>query len=299
MYIQFFLVLTLFIATTANAFAELTSEQITTDYVNGIRNENVDLITKHYTDSTRLMIQANPSIVGQTNAKAYFSALFNEFEISKYTRRMTEVVDMGSHQAEVGNYFMSMKNSKGEQRELVGSYLLLRQVSKSGQNIIMADVWNFNQEIGFSDELSFENVPSVVTALEAHLPINSPVSFELAAYSTLMSESVTLRDPKVLSQFYSENATILPNSKPPINGINNIQTYWDKHINEIVSLEGLLNRTVKIEDLGKFIIQYSAHIAAWRSGQYSGVSTGKHLRIWERQADGRIKTRILISAYDK
>lgn len=75
----------------------------------------------------------------------------------------------------------------------------------------------------------------------------------------------------------------------------NRQTY----ANQISSMEGLQQRSTKLDEIGNFVIQYSAHIAIWRSGEHSGVNTTKHIRIWERQADGRLKARALASAYDQ
>lgn len=269
------------------------------DYINGMLTENAQLIIKHYDESAELVLQANPTITGVTNAKFYFEALFREFEVEAYERTVSDILDMGPKKAETGNYSLRIKNPEGVVRTLTGSYLTIWKAPDNNVPKLELDFWNFDHHIDFSNELQFKSVPSTITAFEAHLPITSPASMELAAYGALINETVLVRDGAVLSQFYTHDGVILRNSNPPIIGIENIEKYWLKHAREIASFEGLQQRTVKLEELGKYIIEHSAHIAIWRSGEHSGVNTGKHIRIWVRQPDGRIKTRILASAYDK
>jgi ketosteroid isomerase-like protein len=164
---------------------------------------------------------------------------------------------------------------------------------------LLTDIWNYDHAIDFKEELIFAEIPSTVTALEAHLPINTPVLFELAAYGALSDITVPLRDDKVLVQFYAHDAKIMSNYRPIIEGMNAIKDYWSEHAKALASFEKLQSRTDKVEQAGGFTLHYGSHIANWRSDEYSGVSTGKHLRIWRREPDGILKTYVLISAYDK
>lgn len=268
-------------------------------YIDSILNENVQMVAKHFNETGELLLQGNASILGVANIERYFASLFEQFEITAYNRDMTEILEMGGKTAEIGSYSLSMRNSKGLVRSMEGSYLSIWDMAENSEPKIALELWNFDHQINFSHELQFDDVPSTITAFEAHLPINSPASMELAAYATLIKDSVLMRDGAVLGQFYTQDGVILRNSNPPVVGIKDINHYWKQHASEIASMEGLQQRTTKLEEIGKYIIEHAAHIAIWRSGTYSGVNTGKHIRIWERQGDGRIKTRILASAYDK
>jgi ketosteroid isomerase-like protein len=269
------------------------------NYVKSILSQNHKMVAKHFNVEGELLLQAQPTIAGATNIQSYFKALFEEFDIEQYERDPSEILDMGEKSAEIGRYSFKLRNAKGEVRVLAGSYLSVWSKAKSSEPKIDIELWNFDHHIEFSHELQFNHVPATIRAFEAHLPINSAASIEMAAYASLIKDSVLLRDGEVLSQLYTNDGVILRNSNPRIEGISDIKHYWQKHAQEIVSLEGLEQRTTKLEQLEKYIIEHAAHIAIWRSGTNSGVNTGKHIRIWERQKDGRIKIRILASAYDK
>lgn len=57
-------------------------------------------------------------------------------------------------------------------------------------------------------------------------------------------------------------------------------------------------RNDRIDDLGKYVIEYASHIAVIRNGDYSGVGTGKDIRIWRREAGGSLKIFRHMAMYD-
>jgi hypothetical protein len=57
-------------------------------------------------------------------------------------------------------------------------------------------------------------------------------------------------------------------------------------------------RNDRIDDLGNYVIEYASHIAIIRSGDFSGVSTGKDLAIWRREPNGALKIFRHITMYD-
>lgn len=266
--------------------------------IENVNAENLEQTISLFAPKAQLMLQTNSTIKGRANIRLYFDAFFEHFDITQYQRNTIETLDLGSKLVEIGTYTLTMKNPQQTVREITGSYLSLWSNDNNKEVKISIELWNFDHPVNFSHELRFKNVPTVTTALEPHLPISSPATLEVSAYASLIKESVLLRDGNVLSQFYTQDGVILRNSSPAIVGKSAIKHYWDKHAVEIASMEGLQQRTLALEAVGKYLIQQSAHIAIWRSGIHSGVNTGKHIRIWERQADGRIKTRILASAYD-
>lgn len=267
-------------------------------YSKGMMTEDSQLLAQYYADDIRLMPEANPTILGKTNAQLFFAALFVRFDVTAYQRVQTDVVIMDDHRAEIGNFELKMTNSQGKEYDINGKYMMIWRLDAS-EFKLTADIWNFDGWIDHHGELTFRNVPSTVLALEQHLPINTPILFELAAYGVLADHTVPMRDASVLTQFYSDDAIVLPNNRSMIRGLQAIRDYWDVHVNELPGFEKLQSRTNKVEVLGQYVLQYSSHIASWRSGENSGVSTGKHIRIWQRVPQGGLKTRVLISAYDR
>lgn len=267
-------------------------------YINALLQQDTQGITKLFNENGELLVQANPTFKQPTNIAAYFTSLFERFVPLAYTREPFYWLDMADKTAELGHYHLQLRNTKSTVHSIKGSYMTIWNNGLSETPSIDTELWNFDHNVDFVEELKFKNVPSVVTAFEPHLPINSAENIELAAYSALIKDAVLLRDNVILTQLYAPDGIILRNSNSPILGFEDIDAYWQKHAQEIASMEGLQQRTTKIEELGNFLIQHSSHIAVWRSGEYSGVNTGKHIRIWERQQDGRIKVRVLASAYD-
>lgn len=267
------------------------------DYIQGMNGESVSLIVGHYAADIRLMPEANPIVLGVGNAKLFFTSLFRQYDNIRYTREKTRLLEMEGYIAEIGVYRFEAKNGEGIERKVEGSYVNLWQIDGVRYRLI-ADIWNFDHGIDFKHEMQFNQVPSVVTALQGHVPINTPMALELAAYGALSDLTIPLRDGHVIGQFYADDAMILSNYRAPIIGGEAIRAHWLEYAKKLASFETLQSRSDKIIPAGEYVIQFASHIAAWRSETATGVSTGKHLRIWKRQTHGGIRTLVLISAYD-
>ncbi|MCF2949426.1 DUF4440 domain-containing protein [Paraglaciecola aquimarina] len=270
-----------------------------TDYTQAMLAENTVALLNQYSTDTRLMPEANPTIFGKENAKHYFDSLFERFDIQSYKKSATDFIPIANKLiAESGAFELTMLNKQGQQKLVSGHYTNLWRKQAKGQWTIDTDIWNFNQWFDFKQELVFKNVPSVVTALGSRISLDNELAIELAAYEVLSKDAVLEGDPRVLIGVYAQDARQYPNYHPPVVGKKAIDDYWRKHIQQLPTFSMLQDRTDKAEEHGDYIIQHASHIAAYRTAEISGVSTGKHLRIWKRNATGRIKTLLSISAYD-
>lgn len=269
------------------------------DYTQAMLAENVEELLKHYATNTRLMPEANPSIFGKENAKRYFDELFKRFKIENYKKSATDFIPLADKLiAESGTFKLTMFNKQAQQLVVSGNYTNLWRKQSKNDWVIDTDIWNFDQWFDFKQELVFNLVPSVVTALGPRIPLDNELAIELAAYQTLSKDAVLEGDARVMIGTYAEDARQYPNYQPPVVGKKAIEDYWLKHMEQLPTFSMLQNRTDKAEEHGQYIIQHASHIAAYRTASNSGVSTGKHLRIWKRQATGRIKVQLSISAYD-
>lgn len=267
-------------------------------YEKAIRQEKLKQVAQYFADDIRLMPEANPTILGKTHATHFFDQLFSTFQILDYKRTLVDTLDISNHKVVLGNYFLAIRNAEGKRYNIHGKYLNLWRNEKNAFELI-TDVWNFDQWFDHDGQLSFKKVPSTITALEAHLPVDTPLRFDLAAYHALSDLTIPLRDAPVIAQFYAQDALVLANFKPLIKGSEAINTYWKAHIKELAGFEKLQSRTDKILDFDDYVIEYASHIANWRNGINSGVNTGKHFRIWKRMPHGGLRVYVLISAYDK
>jgi ketosteroid isomerase-like protein len=272
-------------------------EQARSRYIKGVVRENASTLLMYHAAGARVMPEANPTIFGKANAQLYFQALFNRFDVQGYDKSPVHFIDMGSKIAEIGDFDLKMQKDRKE-RNLSGHYVNLWQKNEKGEWQIDTDVWTFKQWPPFKEELVFDGVPSVIMAMQAKVPIDSPRAFEIAAYEALNSHAVRIGDPALISFKFSDDAHYFPNFQPALIGNAAIAKWWQHHMKELPLLDAVHNRTNKLEVLDKFVIQHTSHYAAWRSGEHSGGSTGKHLKIWQRGDDGVLRAILFIAAYD-
>ncbi len=135
-------------------------------------------------------------------------------------------------------------------------------------------------------------------AYQAHVPVNSTISFELAALNQLMETSFTQHDARLHAQFYADDSMFIYSYNPIYEGREALDAFFAQHMKEMPVFEKLDNRTDRIEHLGTYIIEYASHIANWRNNESSGVSTGKNVRIWRRAPDHSLKIYRQMAMYD-
>jgi ketosteroid isomerase-like protein len=239
------------------------------------------------------------SVFGRDSARAYHAALFERFDIRKYHRDEVKTFDLGSRLIEVGRLTMTLTaRSDLRSHEISGGYLdIWAQVSGKPASLI-AHVWNTDRYPDIASDLRFSNVPSVRTALEAHVPIKDNLSFELAALNKLHEVAITQGDDKVWSQFFADDAVLLANQHGIVQGRAAIDEYLARHTQGMPVFEKLDIRNDAIDPAGRFIIEYASHVANWRNGDSSGVNTGKNIRLWRREPDGSLKMICGIGTYD-
>jgi hypothetical protein len=70
------------------------------------------------------------------------------------------------------------------------------------------------------------------------------------------------------------------------------------HAKELPVFETLDIRTDRIDDLGRYVIEYASHIAGFRVGDQSGVTTGKNTVISRREPGGALRGFRGMATYD-
>ncbi|MEP1446515.1 MAG: hypothetical protein ABJK37_10445 [Paraglaciecola sp.] len=235
-------------------------------YMQAMLDENTQELLTQYSVDTRLMPEAHPTIFGKQNAQRFFEALFSRFDIQRYEKSAIDFIPIANDIiVESGEFELTMLNPTGQKRVLAGSYANLWRQQNQFEWLIETDIWNFHQWIDFKDELTFDHIPSVVTALGPRIPLDNDLAIEVAAYQVLNKDAVLEGDAGILVETYGEKARLYPNYHSALTGKKAIKKYWLKHMAELPTFSMLQNRTDKIEEYGKYIIQYASHIAAYRS----------------------------------
>ena len=268
------------------------------DYCQSLKNKVTAGLDQYLSENIRLMPEFQKTIVGRNNVIAYWVNFVARFDIEISTRAETEILDLGDRIFETGVSVLKMKlRNSGKVRELKGKYIDLWEKTDDRIQLITS-AWNYDHAIDFHNELRFIDVPCVNVALEPHVPVKDPVSFELAALNRLMESVITQHDAAIWSQFYSDDGSFLYTGTLPVQGRKAIDEFFVQHAKDLPVFEKLDIRNDRIDELGEYIIEYASHIAIWRRNEYSGMNLGKDLRVWRREPNGSLKIFRHIGMYD-
>lgn len=280
------------------AIAYLTKFRL--EYVNQVLNKKPGLLQTYYIDSIRLMPPFQKTVIGKSNVRAYHTAFANRFTVRDYTRTELEVLDLNGQILETGTFTMRVLiNKTGKEQVLRGKYLDLWIALGNGELKLLTEVWNYDEFYAdIHEQLRFDEVPAIHTALLPNVPVNNSISFELAALNRLLDEAVTNHDGNTWSLYYADDAMLLASYYPICSGKRAVDEYINTHVKELPVFEALDIRNDRIDYLGNYVIEYASHIASWKNGNSSGVSLGKNIRIWKRDPDHSLKLFRSIGTYD-
>lgn len=261
---------------------------------------NPDLITRYYADDVRLMPEFQLTVMGRGNAALYHRAFSERFSVNKAERAQMEILDLGAQLMELGTFELDFKvKVSGEEFQIEGVYLNLWRKTDNGEPVLITEAWNYNKWYdGLDAQMRFATVPSLRMAFQPRVPIDSDISFEVAARSHLLETTVTQHDADTWSRFYTDDAILIPNHDSPYKGKKAIADYIKMHAEEMPIFEKLDIRSDRIDHLGKYVVVYSSHVANWRNGDMSGVGTGKNIKILRRGNDHTLKEFRSIGMYD-
>lgn len=269
------------------------------DYIKGVMDKKPEVIHAYYAENIRLMTEFQKTVMGKANVLLYHKTFQARFDVTSYARTEIEIFDLGSMVVEHGLFEMKMKSKNtGKEHEAKGKYQNIWEKAGNDKLVLITEGWNYNHQPEIEQQLRFDDIPAVDVAIQAHVPVNSHVSFELAALNRLMEATISQHDGKLWSQFYSDNAILFAQRHSLYDGRKAIDDYIEMHVKELPVFEKLDIRNDRIDVLGEYVIEYASHIATWRSGEYSGVGLGKDLRIWRREKNGSLKIFRHIGMYD-
>lgn len=275
-------------------------EDYRTRFVRGMLGGDPGLLAPAGGANLRLMPITQPTVFGSDNAAAYYRAFLERFAVRDYTRTSAGQFDLGPRVVEIGRFTQKLTHKvTGEAFELTGKYLDAWEKEPNGALRLVTAAWNCDTWLAQAEAMRFTEVPSVRTAFEPRAPLNSEVSFELAALGLLHESAVVQKDARLWSRFYADDAVMLANNGGLHAGRKAIDDYIAAHCPHLPFFEKLDLRVDRIEELGDYVLEYASQVANWRRGDASGVGTGKNLRVWQREPGGHaLKIILSIGSYD-
>ena len=240
------------------------------------------------------------TVLGRDHATKYYQALTDRFAVQTYRRDVIDFLDLGTRLVETGR-FTERLVGKGQAPtyDLSGKYLDLWEKTADGRLLLVTQTWNYDHQVEQGEALRFADVPAVVAAFQRRTPVTDNISLELAALGYLIEATVTLHDAPVFSRLYADDAILLPNYGPLCQGRKEIDAYVAEHFHRQLSVfEKLDIRNDRIDALDGYVIEYASHVASWKNSGWSGVNSGKNLRIWRREPDHSLKIIVQLGTYD-
>ncbi|WP_341839213.1 DUF4440 domain-containing protein [Chitinophaga caseinilytica] len=269
------------------------------DYASALTTGEPAKIAQHFADSIRLMPEFQLTVWTKANAKHYYRDFLQRFRVTQFNSDVMEVMDLGRMVVEFGTFTEILQQAgNGKTDTLQGKYANIWQRSPQQPLRLTAQAWNYSHPVQIAEQLVFRDVPAVNMAFRAHVNVNDPLSFELAAYNGLQEKVVTEHDPVRWNQFYSDDFLFFYSNHPAYKGRAAITAFLDDHVKHLPVFEKLDIRTDRIEDLDGFVIEYASHTAIVRHGDWSGVATGKNIYIWRREKNGILKICRGVAMYD-
>jgi ketosteroid isomerase-like protein len=276
-------------------------EQFNALYSQAMASGRPDAVLALAHERIRVAPEYNPTLMGREQVAAYYTVFARRFEVKEWVRRPIRAYDLGPRIAAIGGFRVVLALRDGGQRHaLDGKYLDIWDKGDGDSLTLATQTWNFDSypAIAISDALRFPEVPSVRTAFEPRVPVKDPLSFELSALNALTEDAITQHDAGVWSQFYADDAAMLPNHHAAVTGRAAIDAYLVEHAAHLPVFEKLDIRHDRIDAMGRYVIDYASHVATWRNGHSSGVNTGKNIRIWRREPGGGLRMICQIGTYD-
>jgi ketosteroid isomerase-like protein len=250
-------------------------------------------------DEVRFMPPFSPSLIGAEDAVAYFPAFVRMFAVESYAREPLETLDLGSQRVDCGTFTIELRHREsGDRLALAGKYQDIWQTPSGTDPLLRAISWNFDFWPPNHERLRVTLPGNRQLSFEEHLAVTDDISFEIYALNQAHEMSVAEHDAALWGRLFAADAMTLPNNAPVCHGGEAINAYLARHVPELPVFEKLDVRTFHIDVLGDYVIEYGGHIAVWRNGDYSGVGTGKGVRIWRRSPEGPLKLFRTVGSYD-
>ena len=274
-------------------------DRFRSDYTKSLVEAAPDRAIAPAADDVRLMPAYQWPVLGKNNAATYYAAFLKRFRVREFRREAGGAADLGGGIGEYGTFEQTLiRRDTGAEHAIRGKYLDLWMRQPDGSVRLVAQVWNYEGQLPFGDDLRFADVPAVVTAYRARVLVKAGISFELAALDEFHGVVITQHDAGRWSLFFADDAVLMPNYATTRRGRAEIDEFIQAHTRELPIFEKLDIRNDRIDDLGRYVIEYASHVANWRNGDSSGVNTGKDLRIWRREAGGGLRLFWQIGNYD-
>ncbi|UZR97087.1 hypothetical protein [Chondrinema litorale] len=256
-------------------------------FTNSVLKENLEERLKYYTDETLCMPEYQLSMRGVKMIESYFLEIFKREEVELFEKEIFEVITMGNTLVELGT-FKKEYRLLGKQNLLKqnGKYCNVWQVQTDNSLKLKAECWGYFHPIENPESLV---VSSANTLEDIPVDVNNHIAFELMAVNALMEKGVKTHNAALRSSFFTDDGMFLPFADSIKSGFGNINEHLIEYTSNNVSIDSIHVYNQGFEVLGDYVIEYPKFFVSWSLPEAKGISHGKGIRVWQRQADCTLK----------
>ncbi|ACT58656.1 Cif family virulence factor [Hirschia baltica] len=254
----------------------------------------------YFSEDVKILPEFQKSALGQDNAIAYFKAFSDTFAVSNHTRTRDEILTIGPKLFVRGSFTFDLSPHETDISNTVsGDYFEIWNVAAPDQITLEIISWNFQDHYPeLNPYMGFKDYPSAIMAHTPRVNFSHPQAFELAGLNLLQSNVILRGDGETWKLFSEDEAILVPHFKTPRIGRDAIDEFLGDHIKELPIFDALTNQTHYIQAHDDYVITIMSHVATWRTGDASGISTGKGILLWKRQDSGELRIYRQLAAYD-
>jgi ketosteroid isomerase-like protein len=254
------------------------------------KNDDLETFLKYYDANAIAMPEYQLTLTGISEITLFYKEIFQRQNVKTFQRTPTEIIHLGKTAVEIGTFKKEYSSLASPDTLLTqsGKYWAIWDIQNSSNCKLKGEAFGFFNQVKNPEALTVDT--NKLQPGESEVYSQKKIPFELKAYNALMEKGVRTRDGVLRSEFFTDDAQIMPFADKTITGMPEIKPYLIAYSNRgVVTIDSIMCYTYDFEYGGDYIIEYDMFKVKWRVPNSSGRTEGKGIRIWKRQKDNALK----------
>ncbi len=252
------------------------------------KKDDLEGFLLHYDKAIISIPEYQLTLTGSTEVRIFYKEIFARQKIKTFKRNTEEIVMIDSIAIEIGTFEKEYQDSKTDSTFTQnGKYWNIWSVKPDARFKIKAEAFGYFHPIKNSETLVVKSNNKQPD--ESEILLTKQIPFELKAYNALMEKGVRNRDGILRSEFFTDDAQVMPFADSTKRGIEKIKPYLIAYNAGPVTIDSIMVYTYHYEKFKDYVVEYTMFKVMWTIPQLSGRTEGKGIRIWKRQEDNSLK----------
>lgn len=274
-------------------------QSFSNNYIDGMVRGDAAHFSSAFADNIKIMPEYDKTYIGGQNAARYFAAIFKQYDIHALERSTVEVLTIGKRSVEIGTFQLRF-TPKGKKQtiSLPGTYLETWDTSSAEAKLVTM-AWNYDShQDGMHNIFRAETPAGVHYAFEPTAPIDSPISYEVAANHNFVTTLMLRKHPEILAIRFADDGWFAPHGLPLQKGKAAMTKHLIDYAKNWPAFDYVDVNAHEIYAHGDYTIEHISYNLRWRKLDASGIAIGKSIRIAKRNAEGILQMYRSIPMHD-